>query len=112
LYLHTITGVIEPSVENAERCRVGWGRVRKVGVGSAIVDGQELMERNGELVLVPCARKVSTRCTGIELLRKLRAGDLVAIHWGIAVMKISGRQAKRLESVTKANIEIANGREA
>jgi len=108
LYLHTITGVIEPSVENAERCRVGWGSVKKVGRGFAVVDSQKLAERKGKLLLVPCSRKVLTQCAGIDLLPELQVGDLVAIHWEVAVMKIGKLQLRRLESVTGKNIEIAN----
>ena len=108
LYVHTISGVIAPSLKNADSCMVHWGRVISASPGSALVQSQRLARKNGRLCLVPCRRTLRLSCAGIALLPRLRAGDVVASHWGVAVMKLSGRQAANLESVTRRNIRAVN----
>ena len=108
LYLHTITGVIAPSVQNADSCMVHWGEVTKVSNNSALVQSQKLVRKKGKLALVPCTRKLKLRCAGIPLLPSLRAGGLVASHWGVAVMKLSRSQAQQLKSATNRNISALN----
>ncbi|VVC00973.1 Uncharacterised protein [uncultured archaeon] len=108
LYLHTISGVIRPSVGNADACRVSWGRVTGAGEGWVKVKTQKLARLNGRLVLLPCKRKWRTSCAGIGLVSGAKIGDIAASHWGFAVMLISSRQAKRLEKFTEQNIEAAN----
>ncbi len=108
LYLHTISGVIGPSVRNADDCRVSWGKVVRMGGGRATLKSQRLVRKGGKLRLVPFARTVRLACRGIRLIPRLAKGDLLACHWGVAVMKLSPRQALRLERATRQNIAAAN----
>lgn len=108
LYIHTISGVIEPSVENADLCRVSWGRVKRAGRSYAVLESQKLVKKKGKLALVPFSRKVSLSAAGIALVPEVKTGDNVASHWDVAVMKLSKKQAGMLEKVTRHNVEIAN----
>ncbi len=108
LYLHTISGVIGPSVENADSCRVSWGKVTRAGSGFVEVATQRLARKNGRLLLLPVKKRWKTSCAGVALLDKPKAGDLAASHWGIAVMELAPAQARRLEKFTKINLKAAN----
>lgn len=108
LYLHTITGVIAQSLKNADSCRVSWGRVLFARGSKALVKSQRLAKKGGRLVLIPAVRKVRLSCAGIRLIPRLEKGDMVACHWGVAVMKISNRQMRGLERATERNAAAAN----
>jgi len=108
LYLHTITGVIEPSVKNADSCRISWGNVRAVSKGIATLQSQRLERKNGKLALVPCTKTAKLECAGIGLAAGIAKGDTVACHWGFATMKLSRAQAARLEKYTRMNLKAAN----
>lgn len=108
LYLHTISGVIEPSVENADSCRVSWGKVIRAGSGFVEVATQRLAKENGRLLLLPVKKRWKTSCAGVTLLDKPKAGDVVASHWGIAVMELAPAQVRRLEKFTEINLKAAN----
>ena len=108
LYVHTISGVIAPSLKNADSCMVHWGRVISASPDSALVQSQKLVRKKGKLVLVPCARRLRLSCAGIVIIPSVKTGDLVASHWGVAVMRLSGRQAANIESVTRRNIRAIN----
>jgi hydrogenase maturation factor len=108
LYLHTISGVIGPSVKNADSCRVSWGRVIRAGGGFVDVETQKLARKKGKLALVPARKRWKTACAGIALVPSPKAGQWVASHWGVAVMRISSAQKKRLERITRRNISAAN----
>jgi hydrogenase maturation factor len=108
LYLHTISGVVSPSLANADACRVSWGKVIGRGDDEVTVKTQKLAKVNGRLALAECRKKWKTSCAGINLVPDAEIGDIVASHWGFAVMKISHKQAKRLEKCTEQNIGAAN----
>ncbi|VVC00062.1 Uncharacterised protein [uncultured archaeon] len=110
LHVHTISGVIVPSVKNADSCRVSWGKVIGVkGGGKAVlVKTQKLASRNGKLALLPVNRVWKTSCAGIMLLPDAEKGDIVASHWGVAVMGLSKAQARQLERATLHNIRALN----
>ena len=108
LHLHTISGAIAPSLKNADLCRVSWGRVVRAGKGQALLESQRLLKRKGKLALFPCRKKVKLICAGMRLLPKVKTGDLIASHWGFAVMLITQPQAKRLEKYTLRNVSAIN----
>lgn len=108
LYIHTISGVIEPSVKNADLCRPSWGKVISGDGKGAVLKSQKLLRQNGKLALQECKSKAKTSCAGIALLPELKKGSTVASHWGVAVMELSESQAKRMERYTKNNIAAAN----
>ncbi len=110
LYLHTITGVIAPSLKNADLCRPSWGRAIRIEKNHLLVQSQRLAKRNGKLVLVPCKKRLARTCAGILLAPRIKFGDFVASHWGFAVMPLSSSQAKSLEKYTRMNIEAAKKR--
>ena len=107
LYLHTITGVIEPSVKNADSCRISWGTVVSTDRESAVIRSQKLVRKEGKLSLVSCLKRMKLCCAGINLTGGIAKGDIVACHWGFAVMRLSKPQAVRLEKYTRANIAAA-----
>ena len=104
LYLHTITGVVKPSMKTADLCRISWGKVVGCKNGKITIDSQKLARKNGKLCLVPCRKTARTACAGIALAPDAKKGDIVASHWGFAVMKLSESQRARLEKYTRGNI--------
>jgi hypothetical protein len=108
LYIHTISGAVEHSLRTADLCRVSWGRVVRVAGAQAAVDSQKLERKGGKLSLVPCRKKIRTACEGLRLARKINRGDIVASHWGFAVMKLSKSQMAQLEKCTIATLRALN----
>jgi len=108
LYLHTVSGVIEPRMENADRCRISWGKVVGAKGEKLAVETQRLAKKDGRLLLAPCRRIWRTSCAGIRLLDGAEAGEWVAAHWGVAVVKLTLRQKNALAAYTWRNIEALN----
>jgi len=107
-YVHSITDAVPPTVSTSDNCRVSWGKAVKVGKDAVIVETRKLARKREKLVLLPTLKRWKTSCAGIRLLPNVKPGDIVAAHWGVAVMKISKGQAKALERATKQNIRAAN----
>ena len=107
-HIHSITDVVPPTLSTSDNCRVSWGKVVGAKKGAVIVKTQKLAKKNGKLVLLPAVKRWKISCAGIALLPDAKEGDIVASHWGVAVMGISKRQAAELEKVTKQNIAAAN----
>lgn len=108
LYIHSITGVVPPTVKTSDNCRVSWGKAVRLEKDAVIVSSQKLVKEDGILKLIPCKKKWKTSCAGIALLPDIRKGDNVAAHWGVAVTKITGKQMEGLERATERNVAAAN----
>lgn len=108
LYIHSITGVVPPTVKTSDNCRVSWGRVVRVEKDVVVAETQRLVRKRGKPLLIPCRKRWKTSCAGIELLHGVKKGELVASHWGVAVMKITGKQKEELEKATLQNVKAAN----
>ena len=123
MYVHTITGVVPPSLKTADLCRISWGKVVGVKNGKIEFDSQKLARKKGKaaigaqkaagergkLCLVPCRKKIRAVCAGIGFVPKIMEGDIVASHWGFAVMKLTESQAARLEKYTRKNLSALAG---
>ncbi|MCX6773242.1 MAG: DUF6390 family protein [Candidatus Micrarchaeota archaeon] len=108
LYIHSITDVVPPTVSTSDNCRVSWGKVITTEKNAVIVKTQKLVRVKGKLALLPAVKKWKTSCAGIMLLPSVKRGDLVAAHWGVAVMKLTKKQSGALEKATLQNIRAAN----
>lgn len=104
LYLHSITGAVEKSIKTADMCRVSWGEVIGKKEGKVSILSQRLVQKGRALSFVICKKEVMASCGKIALLPELEKGDIVAVHWGCAVMKLNPRQAHWLEKCTRKNM--------
>jgi len=103
LYLQTITGVIEKTVKNQDQCRISWGQVTEKGE-RLTVKTQKLKVEKNRYILQECTKKVDYLADGKQFT-DAGAGDIVAIHWGLAVDRLEKEQAKRLHKYTTHNLE-------
>ncbi|MEM2963796.1 MAG: DUF6390 family protein, partial [Candidatus Anstonellales archaeon] len=108
LHIHTVTGAVVPTTRNLDLCLPSWGRVIRISRDYLTVKSQRLVRRNNRFYFLPCIKKLSRVCARINLLPKLEIGNLVASHWGVAVMKITPAQASRLKKYTKINMDAIN----
>jgi hypothetical protein len=104
LHLQTVTGVIERSLENQDNCRVSWGRVVEKGDKLAVAT-QELTVEEGGYALTPRVREVNYQVGG-RTFTDADEGDVVSIHWGLAVEKLSPRRVRKLEEYTNLNLKV------
>ncbi len=135
LYLNTITGVIAKTLENADACRISWGKVVVMEDEAAEINENGKANRNlqGKTETRPQESKrglpamkavVERRPLVLEGKRRalgpekkaeiqtnpvftpaLKAGDTVSIHWGLACGIITPEQAGNLEKYTLKNLE-------
>jgi hydrogenase maturation factor len=105
LYVNFVTSKVARSVDNFDACCITAGKVKSISDNSAIVDRFSIEFDNGfhigkKTVEVDLARK------GIRLARNLEKGDLVSVHWGMAVEKISAKEFSSLKKYTRITVDI------
>ncbi|MEM4554867.1 MAG: DUF6390 family protein, partial [Candidatus Anstonellaceae archaeon] len=103
-YVRSISGAIRPSLRAADMCRVSWGKVIEAEGDTLTVASQKIVKEE-KFKLAPCTKKVKRACKRISA-SDINEGDLVACHWGFAVMKISQLQQKNLELFTSKNLQL------
>lgn len=108
LYFNSITGRLSPSIRLLDKCRIGWGKVERVGKKNAIVSSSPLLFRKG-LYFLGRARKeeVSLMYRGRQLVNP-KKGDIVTFHWGIVVDILTEEQRDNLRAYTLRSIKGVN----
>lgn len=110
LYVNFVTDKVARSVRSYDSCCVTWGealdakgqeaRIRRRAITRGRY-GFALEERNGTVRL---------ERDGVRLIRDgpVKAGDALSVHWGLAVQRLSSRDAEALEKYTARNIDAIN----
>ena len=101
-----VTGSLPTTLENMDRCRPSWGLVTHRRRGVAEVERQPLVKRGRRLALGPPV-EVQARVDPL-FEREVRAGELLAMHWGEAAVPLSWDRRSHLELYTLRAIEAAN----
>ena len=100
------------TVATMDNCRISWGKVmgNPTGAGQGIkVKTQELEYKNGKIKLKPgVVKEVSWRVGDKKLVKGLKKGDLINMHWGWVCEKVTKLNVRNLQFYTKWHLELAN----
>lgn len=100
-----LSGQVERGSIGQELCRIGWGRVISVGRGpELIVFSRSLRRKDGRFISELEGETEHPARRDTRLFPRLSAGDLVALHWGRVVEKITEDEARRLEYWTERTL--------
>lgn len=108
LYINFAADSVPRSVENYDSCCVTWGRVLSVSGNAAAVRRHSIAQDAGGFRLEQKDGTVRLERRGVRLAGKLRSGDLVSIHWGMAVQKLRAEDCEALKRYTMINIRACN----
>lgn len=96
LYVHSITGVVPPTIKTARSCIISFGKVLFVRRKKAFVRRYTFKTRKPSAFHSLKPKWLPISCNGVQLAYP-RQGDWVALHWGVPVFCLSQRQRKNLE---------------
>jgi hypothetical protein len=97
------------TVAAIDECRVSWGRVVAADGDHLLVERRPLVRSGDDLVLGPGApRRVLRRFDGKTLLANAAVGDVVALHWGCACLRLSARRVRALMHYTAYHLALIN----
>ena len=103
------TGALAEQVESLDRCRISWGRVQRLGLGTAEIEYRPLVMQDSRLALgEPTRRTVSISAGGRGYHIGLKVGSLVTVHWDWVCEEVQPQQVRRLEALTRFHIGLAN----
>ncbi|NJL44505.1 MAG: hypothetical protein HC945_04315 [Nitrosarchaeum sp.] len=107
LYLCAGPHTLAPAVVGEfDQCRVGWGRVRRKLTDAIVVDWTPLVYECGKYVLGGIVER-SVRYDA-AFLQEPRVGEVVAVHWGMAVLRLDDERLKNLKDATRSTLELVN----
>lgn len=102
---HT-TGSVETNLSNMNNCRPAWGTVVELLSNALIVNSQSIIMERGKLVVGPDETKTAVFLD--KLLPKVKNGDVVALHWGMACTVLTKKQEKNIEKYTNKILMVLN----
>ena len=105
LYVNFVTDSVERSIKNFDSCCVSAAKVLEAKGKQAIVIRKALTWKDG-FRLEERRDKIDLERSGIRLVPGLKKGDTVAVHWGMAVEKLSPANGRALLKYTKKNLDI------
>ena len=100
LYVNFISQKVKPIVQNLGNCIVQWAKVTEQTDKGIVAKGFSLFSESNELKL---REKKKTLKNPFKL--ELNNGDLISVHWGNAVEKLSEEQAKQLRHYSELTLE-------
>lgn len=102
MVLGAISGRIVIKGDLIDLCRIGWGRVVKVGIGKVFVQYKPLI---GGKQLRFGREIVAEIYWDQRIIPEIESGDLVTFHWKTLCQKISPRQSQNLEKFTQKTLQ-------
>jgi hydrogenase maturation factor len=109
LYINFVTDSVERSVENLDSCCITWGKVLSVsGDSVAMMRNAISKDRDGKFIIIPKKSSIALQKKGICFMNRVSRGDVLSVHWGMAIEKLSQKRARALERYTKMNIRACN----
>ncbi|VVC03359.1 Uncharacterised protein [Candidatus Bilamarchaeum dharawalense] len=106
LYVHFVTDKVKKSIQNFDSCCITSGKILSLSDKSAKVDRFSISWKNGFLLKNKIC-KIDLVRNGVWLI-KPRIGDRIAIHWGMAVDKLTEKDEKLLIKYTQKNMDALN----
>lgn len=103
------SGWVAEPLRVLDRCRIRWGRVRRLGDGKAVVCSRALAWDGQELTLAPNADEEAVYAVGgRSLAPTLAVGDWVSLHWEWVCDRLSPTQLKALRDRTRRQLAAVN----
>ncbi|NOZ80448.1 MAG: hypothetical protein GXP63_02145 [DPANN group archaeon] len=91
-----ITQSVEATLPNMDNCRIGWGKVVEVvSKDTALVMTPALQKKKGKIAM---GKEEPKTVVFLPEVTSVAEGDLVALHWGFIVMRLSREQQYRLQT--------------
>lgn len=109
LYVNFVTDKVARSVRNYDSCCVTWGTVLSLSGKSATIRRNSIARESGRFVLKPRTARVLLEKNGIRLVGPLKTGDVVSVHWGMAIERLTPARSTALRRYTQKNLDAING---
>ncbi len=104
LYIRFLSDSVERSVENLDSCCITWGKVLSVSKNSVSMMRNSISSDGKGFVIRPVECTVMLEKNGIRFLDDVSEGDVLSVHWSMAIEKLSEERVNNLERYTKINV--------
>jgi hydrogenase maturation factor len=93
-----------------DACRISWGKVIKINPHSLIVKTKPLTVNNQGKIIESekfIKREILNYFEGNILLKDIKIGDCVSLHWGCVCEKVNSQQVENLQKYTNLSLLFA-----
>lgn len=108
LYVNFVTEKVDRTITNFDSCCVTSGKILSISGKKAKINRFSISKHDDFII----NKKISTIDlvrNGVQLVTKPQNGDIIAVHWGMAVDKLSKKNENLLLKYTQKNIDVLNG---
>ncbi len=99
---------MEPSLKVLDRCRIRWGTVTAVGVGTVSVVSQPLVWDEERLALGDPVAEEVVASGDAEVSAATEVGDVVSLHWDYVCDRLTPHRLARLRREHAHHLDIVN----
>lgn len=107
LYVNFVTEKVNRSITNFDSCCITSGKILSISGEKATLSRFSISKQDGFKI----NKKISAidlMRSGVQLVPQPQIGDILAVHWGMAVDKLSQKNENLLLKYTKKNINALN----
>ncbi|VVB65947.1 Uncharacterised protein [Candidatus Gugararchaeum adminiculabundum] len=109
LYINFVTDAAEKTVENFDACCVTVAEVREIarnGKTARVIRNAVVLGKNGaKFAFEKKEETIELEKNGFKFVEGVSRGDLISVHWGMAMQKLTREQADAIEKYTKINMD-------
>ena len=99
-----ITGSVEATIQNMDNCRISQGTIQDVIGDHLVVKTDSIVKEKGIYGFKDDVKNVVYHPEFLPV----KKGDIVALHWGYAAMKLTKEQSVNLEKYTIKILDVIN----
>lgn len=99
-----VTGSVPTIVENMDKCRVSWGTVSEIHESHLIVEYNRL-KKDDKYFISKDTEKIKVNYDK-KFFDELNVGDVIAVHWRMAIKKLNSEELNNLKNYTQKTIEL------
>lgn len=109
LFVNFVSDAVPRDIRSYDSCCITAGKVVSVSGNSAILRRRAIVRaEGGGFAFEEKQSRALLAKGGVRLAGPLRPGDTVSVHWGMAIERLGGRDARLLERYTLKNIRAIN----
>ncbi|NYZ74207.1 hypothetical protein H0O00_03630 [Candidatus Micrarchaeota archaeon] len=107
LYVKFVTNKVARSIDSYDSCCVTAGKIISLSSRSAIVDRFSI-SWDGGFCIGKRRGHIALERNGICVAGALKRGDIVSVHWGMAIQKLGMKDFNMLKTYTQRNMDAVN----
>jgi len=104
LFVNFVNPDVGGSIRNIDSCCVTQGKVIRASERTALIMREAIIQAPSGYGMAKVRSRIALERGGMRFVGKIRPGDALSVHWGMAIERLGARDSAALREYTLKNI--------